>query len=277
VNFIAKLRHVDAQDLAEKELLEAATYTDPTTLTKNLRELEDRMALNETAEERAVRRREGSWLNLTDTIDQMVSVSGMLDKEQATILRTALYPLSLKAGDVDERSPGRRRADGLTELARIAIRSGQLPETAGEPTQLSVITPLADLLAKLEAGDSYAATLNGAPITPNTARMWACDAGVIPIVLSGDSEILDLGRSTRTWTRAQRKAAKLRAGGHCEAPLCQATIERCELHHERHWANGGPTNIRNGIYLCTFHHWLTHHTHWQITRGDDGKVRFLKT
>jgi hypothetical protein len=277
VNFLPKPPDADSQDLAEKELLDAAAYPDPTTLAKSLRELEDRLCLNETAEERAVRRREGSYLTLTDTIDQMVSVSGMLDREQATILRTALYPLWLKAGQVDERTPGRRHADALTELARMTIRSGQLPETAGEPTQLTVTTPLADLLAHLEAGDTSHATLNGTPITANTARMWACDSSVIPAVLGSDSEVLDLGRTTGTWTRAQRKAAKLHAQHHREAPLCQATIERCQLHHQHHWANGAPTDIPNGIYLCTHHHWLTHHTPWTHTRNAGGQVEIRRT
>jgi hypothetical protein len=65
--------------------------------------------------------------------------------------------------------------------------------------------------------------------------MMACDAGIIPIVMNGRSEVLDLGRATRTWTRAQRNAAKIRAGGQCEAPKCQTPIERCDLHHEDHW------------------------------------------
>jgi hypothetical protein len=48
--------------------------------------------------------------------------------------------------------------------------------------------------------------------------MLACDTGIIPIVMRGRSEILDLGRATRAWNRAQYKAAKIRADGHCEAP-----------------------------------------------------------
>ncbi|MGN6472318.1 MAG: HNH endonuclease signature motif containing protein, partial [Mycobacteriales bacterium] len=127
-------------------------------------------------------------------------------------------------------------------------------------------------------GDTCRATLNGIPITPNTVRMLACDAAIIPIVMRGTSEILDLGRTTRTWTRAQRKAAKIRAGQHCEAPLCQAAIARCELHHEDEWAKFGRTDLDNGIYLCTYHHWLVHHTHWVITRSKTtGQVEIRRT
>jgi hypothetical protein len=277
VGFLPKLPDGEAQDLAEKELLDACRYADPTMLARGLGELTDRLCLDETAEERAVRKREGRWLTFTDTIDQMVSVSGMLDRVSAAILSKALYPLSLKTGEVDERTPRQRTVDALVELARLSMNRGDLPETAGEPTQITVLAHLSDLTRQLEAGDVATSTLDGTPITPNTARMLACDAGIIPAVLGSNSEVLDLGRTTRTWTRAQRKAAKIRAGGHCESPKCRATIDRCDLHHEQHWANGGPTDTSNGIYLCAYHHWLTHHTNWTITRSNDGQVVVRRT
>ena len=277
VGFLPKLPDPDARDAAEKELLDACRYADPTLLTRALRALTDRLCLNETAEERAVRRREGRYLTLTDTIDHMVRIDGMLDHTGATLLRKALYPLALKAGELDERNPGQRTADALIDLASVAMDCGQLPETAGEPTQVAMQTFLSDLLRHLEPGDTSQSTLDGVPITPNTARMLACDAGIIPAVLGGPSEVLDLGRSTRTWTRAQRKAAKLRAGGHCEAPKCRAAIERCDLHHEDYWAHGGATDINNAIYLCAYHHWLEHHTNWHFTRNKDGTVEARKT
>jgi hypothetical protein len=281
VGFLGKLKDPDTKDHAEKLLVEAATFTDPTTLCRNLNELADRLSLDETAEGRAVRKREGRYLSLRDTIDQMVSVSGMLDRVGATLLRKALYPLAVKAGDIDERTPAQRHADALVELARLAMNTGQLPDTAAEPTQIVVTTPLEDLERELglndTATDTGTATLDGTPITPNTARMLACDAGIIPAVLGSHSEILDLGRSTRTWTRAQRRAAKLRAGGHCESPKCQASIQRCDLHHQHHWAHGGKTDLNNAIYLCTYHHWLVHHTPWQITRNKAGQVQIRRT
>jgi hypothetical protein len=277
LGFLPKLPTAEARDHAEKELLDTCRYADPTMLARGLREITDRLCLDETAEQRQIRAREGRYLTLTDTFDEMVHLDGMLHRVEAAILRKALYPLSLKHGDVDERSITQRNADALTDLARIALNSAQLPETAGEPTQLLAQLQYADLLRRLEPGDSATATLDGVPITPNTVRMLACDAGIIPAVLGGESEILDLGRSTRTWTRAQRRAAKLRAHGHCEAPKCHADIGRCDLHHERHWAHGGPTDLDNAIYLCAYHHWLEHHTPWHFTRNKHGTVEVRRT
>ncbi|MGN6473101.1 MAG: HNH endonuclease signature motif containing protein, partial [Mycobacteriales bacterium] len=113
-------------------------------------------------------------------------------------------------------------------------------------------------------------------ITPNTARMLACDAAIIPAVLGSDAEILDLGRATRTWTRAQRKAAKLRDRG-CVFPRCQTGLDRCDLHHLDHWANGGPTDHNNSAHVCNYHHWLVHHTNWTITRNKHGTIEVRRT
>ncbi|HEX3707154.1 MAG TPA: DUF222 domain-containing protein [Mycobacteriales bacterium] len=278
LNFLPKLPDADAKDHAEKLLLDAAKVTDPTTMTRGLRELADRLCLNETAEQRAARRHADRWLRFTETFNGMTRFDGMLDPVQATIVQTALAPLSQRAGEHDDRTIGQRRADALVDLATMAMNRGDLPDTAGEPTQLVVQTFLADLTRRLQAGDTCHSTLGGTPITPNTVRMLACDAGIIPAVMGGPSEVLDLGRSTRTWSRAQRKAAKLRANNHCEAPLCQAAIERCQLHHEQQWAeHHGPTDLDNGIYLCTYHHRLTHHTPWTITRNHAGRVEIRRT
>jgi hypothetical protein len=88
VGFLPKLRTAEARDTAEKELLDLARYADPTYMARALRELTDRLCLNETAEERAVRRHEGRFLRLTDTFDHMVRVDGMLDQVGATLLIT---------------------------------------------------------------------------------------------------------------------------------------------------------------------------------------------
>lgn len=276
--FVPKLPDPDARDHAEKLLLEAAKDTDPTTMAAGLRQLADRLCLNETAEQRAVRAREGRYLTFTDTIGRMVHLDGMLDPAAAAILRKAIDSLSQRAGEIDERTPAQRRADALVDLARLAMNHGQLPDTAGEPTQVTVTVRLSDLRRDLAPGDSAEASIDDVAITPNTGRMHACDAAIIPAVLGTESEVLDLGRSTRTWTRAQRKAAKIRAGSRCEAPKCQATLDRCDLHHEHHWAHGGATDLNNGIYLCTYHHWLVHHTAWVITRNKTtGQVEIRRT
>ena len=84
----------------------------------------------------------------------------------------------------------------------------------------------------------------GLPIPAGAARRLACDAAVIPAVLGSDGAVLDLGRTTRTWTTAIRRAARLRDQG-CTFPGCSEGLDPCELHHIVFWANGGQTSLAN--------------------------------
>ncbi|HVV74806.1 MAG TPA: DUF222 domain-containing protein [Mycobacteriales bacterium] len=200
VTFLPSLPSADQREEAEKLLLEAAKDTDPTTLGRGLRELADRLCLHETAEERAVRRHEGRYLRLTHTIGQMIHLDGMLDPVQGATVEKALTALMTPGGEIDFRTPEQTRADALADLAKLALNCGQLPDTAGEPTQICLIAQVEDLTRQLSPGDTPTTTLDGdTTITPNTLRMLACDAAIIPIVMRGQSEILDLARSTRTW------------------------------------------------------------------------------
>jgi hypothetical protein len=174
-------------------------------------------------------------------------------------------------GDKDSelRTAGQRRADAILDLARRALADGDLPDHGGDRPHVLVTIGYDDLAAQLTATDDAAGTLNGPlrpiPISPETARRLACDADLIPAVLAGDGTVLDIGRSQRTWTTAQRRAARLRDGG-CVFPKCQAPLNSCDLHHLQHWARGGPTDLDNSAHLCQFHHWLVHHRNWDITR-----------
>jgi hypothetical protein len=124
-------------------------------------------------------------------------------------------------------------------------------------------------------------TLNGpygvTAITPQTARRIACDADLIPAILATDGTILDLGRSQRTWSTHQRRAARLRDQG-CVFPHCQASLAHCDLHHLDFYSHGGHTDHDNSAHLCHFHHWLVHHKNWRIWRDHITKqIRVART
>ena len=74
----------------------------------------------------------------------------------------------------------------------------RLPQAGGVDATVVVTMTLDNLL-----GDSHTPALldTGDPITADQARKLACEAGIIPIVLGGKSEILDLGRSRRLYDR----------------------------------------------------------------------------
>ena len=72
--------------------------------------------------------------------------------------------------------------------------------------------------------------LKAAHLDAGAARRLACEAGIIPAVLGGRSQVLDLGRKKRFHTEAQRIAKTIEAGG-CEIEGCDWPPGQCHLHH----------------------------------------------
>lgn len=114
------------------------------------------------------------------------------------------------------------------------------------------------------AGASLAYT---GPVNARTARKIACDADLIPVVLGGNNEILDLGRTQRLFTAKQRKALIARDKG-CAFPACTMPAHWTEAHHIQPWSRGGTTGTDNGVLLCAHHHHLIHQNEWAIQIRD---------
>jgi len=103
------------------------------------------------------------------------------------------------------------------------------------------------------------------PITPETARRLACDAGVVRILTDPAGLPLDVGQEQRTATAAIRRALELR-DGHCVFTGCTIPAAWCDVHHVIHWAHGGPTSCENGALLCERHHTAVHEGGFTIAR-----------
>ncbi|GAA4747173.1 hypothetical protein GCM10025783_19090 [Amnibacterium soli] len=102
-------------------------------------------------------------------------------------------------------------------------------------------------------------------IAASTARMLAAEAEVVPVVLGGKSQPLDLGTSRRFFTEVQRRATAVRAGG-CEGPSCDAPLAWCDAAHLKP-AGWGPTAVDNGLLLCWRCHLLLDEHGWQEGRA----------
>lgn len=225
------------------------------------------LAALEAAEARAEARRH---LTLADRPDGQVRLTGTLDAETAAVLRAAIDPLCAPSGPLDDRAPGQRRADALGEVCRLALRTGALPANGGDRPQLVVTVPLDPMTNQLGAG-----TLDtGLRVTPGALRRLACDAAVLPAVLGGDSQVLDLGRQRRLINGPLRRALVLRDGG-CAFPGCDRPPRWCDGHHIRHWADGGSTTLANAVLLCGHHHRLVHRGEWAVRLAADGRPEFL--
>ena len=116
----------------------------------------------------------------------------------------------------DHRTLPQRQADALAEVCGYVLDHGdQVPQAGGHRPHLNVHVRLEDLQARC-AG----AVLDyGGTVTPAALRMVACDARVIPVVLGGAGQPLDIGRATRTIPDGLRRAVAARDRG-CAHPGC---------------------------------------------------------
>ena len=234
------------------------------------------------ADERGLQERERAnhnnrYVAWSEDRDGMVYLTAKLDAVTAAPIRTVIDQMvtlkfrkrrSQDPLDPDKRTPGQMRADSLFELCRHALGCEEM-EKSGVRTALVVRVGLDDLRTGEGAG-----TIDGtdAPVSVRELRRVAGDAGVIPMVLGGDSEILDLGTIERRFTPAQRMALVERDGG---CAMCHAPPEHCEAHHIDWWKrDNGPTDLNNGLMLCTRCHHDIHRLGWQIEIVD-GHVFFL--
>ena len=110
-------------------------------------------------------------------------------------------------------------------------------------------------------------TVDGVPLTATALRRLACDAGVLPVVMGGNGQVLDLGRTNRTVSPAQRKALIVRDGG-CIFPGCDRPASWCDAHHIIHWLDSGPTDLWNLCLLCSAHHHIVHDGGWRLRHLD---------
>lgn len=112
----------------------------------------------------------------------------------------------------------------------------------------------------------------GSPWPASEVARVLCDCRLSRVVMGADSVPLDLGRTHRLFTGAQRRAATVRDGG-CGWPSCPAAARWCELHHIRWWdRDGGASDLENAVLLCTYHHHLVHRRELTITRLPRGST-----
>ncbi|GAB3548862.1 hypothetical protein GCM10027404_13510 [Arthrobacter tumbae] len=187
---------------------------------------------------------------------------------------------------VETRTRAQLLLDGLVGACQVALATDKLPATGGQRPQVLVTVDYQTLLGDIETrtgtslpatGTSTGTSNTGAsfspaagaslaytgPINARTARQIACDADIIPVVLGGQGEILDLGRAQRLFTTKQRKALIARDKG-CAFPACTMPVHWTEAHHIQPWSHGGTTSTDNGVLLCAHHHHLIHQNEWTI-------------
>jgi hypothetical protein len=151
-----------------------------------------------------------------------------------------------------------------------ALDPRRMPDHGVYATTVIVTIAVEDLRRELGTGELGPVDR----LTAGEVRRLACTANLLPAVLGGRSEVLDLGRSSRLFRPAQRKAMIVR-DRECRAEGCTIPAAWCEAHHwGRPWAQGGRTDLADGILLCSWHHHRAHDQTFDASRMPNGDVRF---
>ena len=222
------------------------------------------------------RSRAETRLQLRDRGDGSSDITGRIPTPLAHRLRTYVdaytSPRRSPLGDVDQLPLPRRRGEAFCALLENLPVNG-LPKHGGTATSVMVMLDLEGLRA--ETGHpSWAETSTGDRMTAEEARRLACQAGIIPGVLGGKGEVLDLGRTRRLFSPAQRKAMAVR-DRHCTADGCDVPAAWCEAHHHKQpWSKGGKTDLADGKLLCPFHHHRAHDPAWETHHRPNGSTNF---
>ena len=194
----------------------------------------------------------------------------------AQILTKALQaftnPARPEESSIDPDLPAEVR-NGLAFTSLLeAIPARWLPKHGGVGATVVVTMTLEQLLADLDAAG--VCTLDtGGRISASEARRLACGAGIIPLVLGGKSQPLDIGRAGRFHKPHQRLAMGVRDGG-CTTLDCDKPASMSVAHHEIPWSEGGGTSVAAGRLLCPHHHRRIHDPDYRTTRHPNGKISF---
>ncbi len=193
----------------------------------------------------------GTWV-----LDALLDpVGGAIFNETLTGIEAELFAADWAAAKADHgdevtvdtlaRTPAQRRADALVEMA---ARARTAPADGCRPRPL--ITALVDYPTLTGRVCELA---NGTIIAPGTLAGLLSEADIERIVFNGSSRVIDVGRRSRFFTGALRRAIQVR-DRHCTWPGCDTPAHRCEVDHVIPYTDGGDTTQDNGTLLCPYHH-----------------------
>ena len=231
------------------------------------------------------RRRRNRKLKLFGDDDNMTKIHGQLDPESAQTVTKALDQIIGEMWRAENRKTeedhlphtesksGIRHADALVEMARRALN---ITPEVGRKTRQSVGCLIDHQTLTVGPHDNTVCeTGNGAPISPATARRIACDAGIIPIVLSGTGQPLDVGRAKRLATSLTNESpyAPCTKRVPPKAATCHSPGAKCTT--SSRFEHNGPTDLENLVPLCSKHHHLIHDGNWDLIRDPLNPIRVL--
>ena len=213
------------------------------------------------------------YVDLSTDSTGMVQVRGQLDPVAGAQLKAAIdhYAAPVPATTapaadgqtqvpiVDDRSPRQRRADALGVLARQGLTN--TGTRGGEPPRVVVVGTAEQMTGQPGAGQARCEQTG--PINTTTLRRFTCDAALSAILLAPSGAVMNLGRTVRCATPAQRRALLARDTG-CVIPGCETPSAQLDVHHVVPWAAGGTSDVDNLVLACGPHHTMIELGTWSV-------------
>ncbi len=207
--------------------------------------------------------------------DQRRSLTGVLPQDQYTVVKSTLIARARRRRR-DTTPFDQRMADALVAICKRDATGTERDDSGdaragGMGRNRPTVVVHADL--SFLAGGEGAAELDvHGPLSREVARRLACDAKVFVSADGPDGQSLNLGRTRRDPTDAQRIVIRRRDKG-CRFPGCTHS-EFTDVHHVLHWVNGGFTDLDNLVELCDEHHRSVHEMGWRVSGDANVELTF---
>ncbi len=209
--------------------------------------------------------------------DRRRMFSGTLPEDQYAVVKGSLVARASRR--LQQRAPfDQRLADALVALCRRDLAgkaSKNDGDYVGRAGGMRRNRPTVVVHADLEflAGGAGGAELDVlGPLSRETARRLACDAKILVSADGPSGRSLNMGRTRRDPSDAQRIEIRRRDKG-CRFPGCTHT-EFTDVHHVLHWTNEGATDLSNLVELCDQHHRFVHEMGWRISGDANVELTF---
>ena len=210
--------------------------------------------------------------------DRRRTLTGTLPDDQYLVVKRSLIARATRSGR--DRTPfDQRMADALVSVCKAdttgkengSVATPGSAQAGGARRNRPTVVVHADMTF-LAGGDGAAELDVLGPVSREVARRLACDAKVLVSADGADGRALNLGRTRRDPSNAQRLEIRRRDKG-CRFPGCTHT-EFTDVHHVRHWVDGGLTDVDNLVELCDQHHRCVHEMGWKIVGNANVELTF---
>lgn len=206
--------------------------------------------------------------------DEMTeSLWGELPGFDSTVVKKAV---DQRADEILDSSAGlgvaERRALALVSICQDSLYEETAPD-AGRSNDVTVVVDAREAAAgNAETG---VWVLNGPRMGRQALEAIVCNSRVEVLGVSSDGKPLNLGRRSRTVSRALRRFVLARDMG-CTAEACSSDY-RVEVHHTIPFSEGGATDADDLVSLCWYHHHVVvHRLGFSIYRAGTSRVRLIR-